>query len=173
MCRLGRQLCRTGSYDGPVPNVIASTAGRAVSRRSKAGLGRFRPVPPQVGHFQRINATPSDLPFKSTGLATYPLPPQFGQSSGDTLLPPSWLRELSTTRARNSQKSVLRYESRTRIGRVPDLPILKAAQRVASGQNSRSPLSTWVYCSSKATLPIGTSTFASGKYVATQWRGIS
>jgi hypothetical protein len=36
----------------------------------------------------RINATPSDLPFKSTGLAIYPEPPQFGQLSGSTLSPP-------------------------------------------------------------------------------------
>ena len=34
-----------------------------------------------------MNATPSDLPFKSTGFATYPVPPQFGQSSGVTPLP--------------------------------------------------------------------------------------
>ena len=51
-------------------------------------IGRFRPVPPQAGHFVRINATPSDLPFKSTGFATYPEPPQVGQSSGSNLLPP-------------------------------------------------------------------------------------
>jgi hypothetical protein len=47
----------------------------------------FRPVPPQAGHFMRINATPSNLPFKSTGFAIYPLPPQFGQSSGATPCP--------------------------------------------------------------------------------------
>lgn len=35
----------------------------------------------------RINATPSDLPFKFTGFAMYPVPPQFGQSSGSTPLP--------------------------------------------------------------------------------------
>jgi hypothetical protein len=52
------------------------------------GIGCFRPVPLQAGHFKRINATPSDLPFKSTGFATYPVPPQFGQSSGATPLPP-------------------------------------------------------------------------------------
>ncbi len=51
-------------------------------------IGRFRPVPPQAGHLVRINATPSDLPFKSTGFATYPEPPQFGQSSGATPSPP-------------------------------------------------------------------------------------
>jgi hypothetical protein len=51
------------------------------------GIGCFRPVPLQAGHFKRINATPSDLPFKSTGFATYPVPPQFGQSSGATPLP--------------------------------------------------------------------------------------
>jgi hypothetical protein len=51
-------------------------------------IGRFRPVPPQAGHFIRIKATPSDFPFKSTGFATYPEPPQFGQSSGATPSPP-------------------------------------------------------------------------------------
>ena len=51
------------------------------------GMVRFRPVPPQTAHFTRIKATPSDLPFKSTGFATYPLPPQFGQSSGATRSP--------------------------------------------------------------------------------------
>lgn len=48
---------------------------------------RFRPVPPQTGHFRRMKATPSDLPFKSTGFATYPEPPQVGQSSGATPSP--------------------------------------------------------------------------------------
>lgn len=52
-------------------------------------IGRFRPLPPQAGHFCRIKATPSDLPFKSTGFAMYPLPPQVGQSSGSTPLSPS------------------------------------------------------------------------------------
>jgi hypothetical protein len=52
------------------------------------GIGRFRPLPPQAGHLTRINATPSDLPFKSTGFAINPLPPQFGQSFGLTPLPP-------------------------------------------------------------------------------------
>jgi len=51
-------------------------------------IERFRPVPPQTGHFKRMNATPSDLPFKSTGFATYPDPPQVGQSSGSTPSPP-------------------------------------------------------------------------------------
>ena len=44
-------------------------------------------MPAQTGHFKRIKATPSDLPFKSTGFATYPVPPQFGQSSGLNPLP--------------------------------------------------------------------------------------
>jgi hypothetical protein len=52
------------------------------------GIECFRPVPPQAGHLEWINATPSDLPFKSTGFATYPVPPQFGQSSETTPLPP-------------------------------------------------------------------------------------
>jgi hypothetical protein len=45
----------------------------------------FRPLPAQVGHFKRINATPSDLPLMSTGLATYPVPPQRGQLFGSIL----------------------------------------------------------------------------------------
>ncbi len=52
------------------------------------GIERFRPVPWHTGHFKWMNATPSDLPFKSTGFATNPEPPQFGQSSGLTPLPP-------------------------------------------------------------------------------------
>lgn len=51
------------------------------------GIGRFRPEPAQAGHFKRINATPSGFPFKSTGFVTYPVPPQFGQSSGLTPFP--------------------------------------------------------------------------------------
>ena len=51
-------------------------------------MGCFRPLPPQAGHFERIKAMPSDLPFKSTGFATYPVPPQLGQSSGATPSPP-------------------------------------------------------------------------------------
>ena len=54
----------------------------------EGGIERFWPVPAQAGHFKRMNATPSDLPFKSTGFATYPVPPQLGQSSGATPLPP-------------------------------------------------------------------------------------
>jgi hypothetical protein len=34
-----------------------------------------------------MNAMPSDFPFMSTGFATYPVPPQFGQSFGLTPLP--------------------------------------------------------------------------------------
>ncbi len=54
----------------------------------EGGLVRFRPVPAQAGHFARINAIPSDLPFKSTGFAIYPAPPQFGQSLGPNPFPP-------------------------------------------------------------------------------------
>jgi len=60
---------RTGSYDGPVPNV--SQHRRPCGQPAVVGgIGCFRPVPLQAGHFKRINATPSDLPFKSTGFAT-------------------------------------------------------------------------------------------------------
>jgi len=60
-------------------------------------IGRFRPEPPQAGHLVRMKATPSDFPFKSTGFATYPEPPQFGQSSGATPSPPRVSRILSQT----------------------------------------------------------------------------
>jgi hypothetical protein len=50
----------------------------------------FRPLPPHAGHLRWINATPSDLPFMSTGFATYPVPPHFGQSSDATPLPPQY-----------------------------------------------------------------------------------
>jgi hypothetical protein len=55
----------------------------------EGGIELFRPLPAQAGHFMRINATPSDFPLMSTGLATYPVPPQRGQSFGSTL-PPHW-----------------------------------------------------------------------------------
>ena len=58
----------------------------------EGGLVRFRPVPAQAGHFARIKAIPSDLPFKSTGFAIYPAPPQFGQSLGPNPLPPHVVR---------------------------------------------------------------------------------
>ena len=51
-------------------------------------IGCLRPVPSQAEHGTRINATPSDLPFKSTGFATYPVPLQLGHSCGSTPLPP-------------------------------------------------------------------------------------
>ena len=50
-------------------------------------IGCFRPEPPQAGHLERINATPSNFPFKSTGFATYPARRSSGQSSGPLLLP--------------------------------------------------------------------------------------
>jgi hypothetical protein len=50
-------------------------------------IERFRPVPAQAEHFNRINATPSALPFKVTGFTIYPEPPQAGQFSGSTPLP--------------------------------------------------------------------------------------
>ena len=51
------------------------------------GIEFLRPLPAQAGHFNRINAMPSDPPLLSTGLATYPVPPQRGQSIGSTYPP--------------------------------------------------------------------------------------
>ena len=134
---------------------------------------RFRPVPPQTGHFERINATPSDLPFMSTGFATYPLPPQFGQSSGATPSPP--------------QVENILYDISSKIS--ADFISLRITNKPCQqGQRSR-----WIMESPRsddktkltiiafdvgvllpsATLSMGTRTFVSGKYVATQRRGIS
>ena len=125
-------------------------------------IGRFRPVPPQAGHCKRIKATPSDLPFKSTGFATYPLPPQLGQSFGATPLPLR-LRTLSMTRAPNFPQIVLRYELRTRFhgsGTPRCSPVVPSSRE-------REKLTTTAFDVGvlllNATLPIGTSTFASGK----------
>ena len=87
--RPGRAVDRwTGRNDDPV-TVRFRKHRRPCGQPAVVGeIGRFRPVPPQAGHLIRINATPSDLPFKSTGFATYPEPPQFGQSSGATPSPP-------------------------------------------------------------------------------------
>src|SRR3984893_6229165 len=54
------------------------------------GVARFRPLPSHAGHLRRINAMPSDLPPMSTGFATYPVPPHFGQLSG-SIAPLMWL----------------------------------------------------------------------------------
>jgi hypothetical protein len=53
----------------------------------EGGMELFLPVPAHAGHFIRIKATPSALPFRSTGLARYPEPPQRGQSFGSTRPP--------------------------------------------------------------------------------------
>lgn len=78
-------------------------------------IERFRPLPAQAGHLIRINAMPSALPFKSTGFAIYPLPPQVGQSFGSTPLPPQCCWPFSMTRLKPEPKIVLRYENRTKV----------------------------------------------------------
>jgi hypothetical protein len=40
------------------------------------------PLPAQTGHFTRIKATPSDLPFMSIGFSKYPVPLHRRQASG-------------------------------------------------------------------------------------------
>lgn len=96
-------------------------------------IARFRPVPPQAGHLIWINAMPSVLPFSSTGFATYPEPPHFGQSPGATPLPLTVepiFYEIGRNRPkhcfalRNPNKvpedyPVRRLESRSRISRNP------------------------------------------------------
>jgi hypothetical protein len=82
----------------------------------------FFPEPAQAGHFSRINATPSDLPLMSTGVATYPIPPQRGQSVGATRPPQLGLVFHQIGRA--ARKSDLCYEIRTNGGEaVAETPI--------------------------------------------------
>jgi hypothetical protein len=87
---------------GRCTNVRSGSSSHAVSLTIRAGRFRkhhrpcgqpaveegielFRPLPAQVGHFRRINATPSDLPLTSAGRAIYPVPPQRGQLFGSIL----------------------------------------------------------------------------------------
>ena len=58
--------------------------------------------------------------------------------------PPSWLRAFSTTWALNSPKSVLRYESRTRISYVRP----RTKSEVTTSKKSRSRPWMWGYYSS-------------------------
>jgi len=92
----------------------------------------------------RINATPSGLPFKSTGLVTYPQPPQFGQSSGFTPLPPQCYQGLSPNFAQKFANFHFCYETRTRppkpwIARPGYVRPQRLSSSVALGQlpNSR------------------------------------
>jgi len=147
------------------------------------GIERFRPVPSHAGHFTRKNATPSDLPFKSTGFAINPVPPQFGHSSDLTPLPPHWLMALSPRAERIFRQSVSRYESRTKTAGWPgsrsgngteshahervstSRPANSSGESLASRDGAR--VTTTAFDVGvlllNATLPIGTSTLASGK----------
>src|ERR1039457_2865129 len=78
----------------------------------EGGTEFLRPLPAQAGHFKRINATPSDLPLMSTGLATYPVPPQRGQSFGSTH-PPQLLRSLPPIHVRRATKLILLRNTNT------------------------------------------------------------
>jgi hypothetical protein len=129
-------------------------------------------VPPQAGHFKRINATPSDLPFKSTGFATYPVPPQFGQSSGATPLP--LIVEGIVHDAR--PKVSVNYFALRITNRNP----LKAAMfdavqmpRIPAARNSTTIAFDVGRLLLGATLSSGISTFASGKWVVRAGAGES
>ena len=120
-----------GKKDGPVA-VRFRKHRRPCGQPTVVGeIGRFRPVPPQAGHLIRMKATPSDLPFKSTGFATYPEPPQFGQSSGATPSPPR-VEPFSPTSAPNVRKSNLRYETRTNRKSDPRRARFRADPRSSS-----------------------------------------
>lgn len=98
------QVARAGPPRGREVNSPASHASLHHRPCGQPAVGepeRFRPLPPQAGHLIRINATPSDFPFKSTGFATYPVPPHLGHSSGFTPIPlstPHCVRDQSRNR---------------------------------------------------------------------------
>jgi hypothetical protein len=75
----------------------------------------FRPLPTQTGHFNRINAMPSDFPLMSTGWAIYPVPPQRGQQLFGSTRPPR-LQGVFHQFVRVAIKSELCYETRTKDG---------------------------------------------------------
>jgi hypothetical protein len=82
--RPARVVISGREYDAPGSYVFRKHHRPCGQPAVEGGIERFRPLPAQAGHFMRINATPSDLPLTSTGLATYPVPPQRGQSFGFT-----------------------------------------------------------------------------------------
>jgi len=85
--RPARVVISGREYDTPGSYVFRKHHRPCGQPAVEGGIERFRPLPAQAGHFMRINAMPSDLPLTSTGLATYPVPPQRGQSCGFTLPP--------------------------------------------------------------------------------------
>ena len=91
------------------------------------GTEAFRPLPAQVGHFKRINATPSDLPLMSTGLATYPVPPQCGQLFGSTP-PPQLPESFSPICARGTRKLILLRNPNRPRSRQPEVAREKPVQ---------------------------------------------
>jgi hypothetical protein len=92
---------------------------------------RFRPLPPQAGHVIRMNATPSDFPFKSTGFATYPVPPQLGHSSGFTPIP---LSTSHCVRDQRRNRTILFFvTNHEHLFRPPDMGTTK--HRAANANN--------------------------------------
>ncbi len=103
----------------------------------EGGLQRFWPVPAQTAHFTRINATPSDLPFQSTGFATYPVPLQLGQKSR-ALSPPQDCQHCARQKPKIRQRCffVTNHEQRSQPGRRASKPIHKT--RSSKSRMSRS-----------------------------------
>jgi hypothetical protein len=62
--------------------------------------------------------------------------------------PPSWLRALSMRWGRNSPKTVLRYESRTRSDPGSEFSDPLPRRRTRDGTKLTTTAFTWVYCSS-------------------------
>jgi len=109
-----------GKSDGPGSDVFRKHRRPCGQPAVAGGIGSFRPVPSQIGHLARMNATPSDLPLRSTGFAIYPAPPQFGQSFEPTPVSPPSLNRLCLIVARLLAETFSRYETRTNssAGRV-------------------------------------------------------
>lgn len=65
---------------------------------SSSALGVIRPVPPQLGHSNRTNATLFGSPWGSTRSVTNPNPPQLGHSSASTNFASPILLEITLQR---------------------------------------------------------------------------
>jgi len=127
------------------------------------GMVCFRPVPSQAGHCTRRNATPSDLPFKSTGFAIYPLPPQFWQSSGANPLPPHcWGHCLRDGRKIRQGLFYVTNPEQDPI-RDQNSPIRYRVGSTRDGTKLTTTAFDVGVLLLNATLPIGSNTLASGK----------
>jgi hypothetical protein len=135
--RVGREVWRPGS--------VRFASRRPCGQPAVLGeTGRFRPVPAQAGHLARINATPSVLPFSSTGFAMYPEPPHFGQSSGATPLPPHCCGDCAGRRKKMRRRLIFVTKAEQRRAISPSGGLRASPESLSilgGGAGSRGPCS--------------------------------